>query len=127
MAPEAAVRDGKALILSSDLPLDVKEELLGVSYLIGLKYLARSALDAIFGEELEMLKEAGIIGEWIEEGREEGREEGFRTAAMRVIEGRFGNVPDELRTRIETADAAWCEILISNAMCVESLSELSLP
>jgi predicted transposase YdaD len=133
--PKVAVLESKTLILSSELPLDAKEELLSVSYLIGLKYLVRSALDKIFGEELGMLKEAGIIGEWIEEskklahqeGLEEGREEGLRIAALRVVEGRFGTVPDDLRARIEAADAPWCENLISNAMRVESLSELSLP
>jgi hypothetical protein len=109
------------------LPLDAKEELLGVSYLIGLEYLVRSALDVIFGGELEMLKKAGMIGEWMEESLQKGREEGLRIASQRVIVAPFGSVPEELRARIESADAAWCESLISSAMRVESLSELSLP
>ncbi len=74
-----------------------------------------------------MLKEAGIIGEWIEESRVEGREEGARRFALNLIERRFGRVPEDLRRRVESADSEWCESLTYNAYQVESLSELQLP
>ena len=59
---EQAVRETREIIQNLPLPADVRSELLGVSYLIGLKYLLGAALNAIFREELPMLKEAGIIG-----------------------------------------------------------------
>jgi predicted transposase YdaD len=124
---DRAVRESREIIQNLPLPADVRSELLGVSYLIGLKYLLSNALNAIFREELPMLKEAGIIGEWIEESLQKGREEQARGSVLRFIQKRFGAVPEELRQRISTADAEWCEALIFNAAEVESLSELRLP
>jgi hypothetical protein len=78
------------------------------------------------GKRGEVLKELRRAIEWAI-GYQEGLDEGWRIAALRVVEGRFGIIPGELRVRTETADAAWCDALISNALRVESISELSLP
>ena len=103
--------------------------------MIGLKYLLSGVLNAIFREELPMLKEAGIIGEWIEESLQRGREEGItlgidetaRRMVLGLIERRFGTVPEDLRGRVESEPAEWCEALNLKAAEVESLTELRLP
>jgi predicted transposase YdaD len=141
---EEVLTEERELIRSAHLAPRVERELLAVAYLLGIRYATRRVLDAVFGEELPMLKDAGIISDWIEEARAqaaaegyakgraegravgsvEGQAEGERRAVRLLVNKRFGSIPPALAARIDTADAAWCEAFIEHALEVESLDEL---
>jgi predicted transposase YdaD len=133
---EETVREERELLRSAELSEETRADLLGAAYLLGLRYLTPRILDAVFRKELPVLKEAGIIGEWIEEARQEARqEERLESEARgRAIEARhmvtlalgkrFGELPPGLVAQIEVADREWCEELLARAMQVESVSEL---
>lgn len=113
--------------------------------MVGLRYLPRTLLDALFEEELPVLKDAGIIGDWIEEARKAAEREGLQVgseqglqqglAEGRALEARrlvnltlterFGPLPAALHARIGSADGEWCERLLRRAVKAESLQELS--
>jgi hypothetical protein len=58
------------------------------------------------------------------EGREEGREEGMREAVRRLASMRFGEVPEALETRIETADQAALDDLLLRTATAQSVAEI---
>lgn len=45
----------------------------------------------------------------IEKGRQEGRQEGEAAMLMRLLERRFGDLPDWARDRVRSADCAMLE------------------
>jgi hypothetical protein len=55
------------LILSLDVARPVRADLLAEAMTVGTRFCARELLEAIFQEEMVMLKEASFITEWIEE------------------------------------------------------------
>jgi predicted transposase YdaD len=129
---ETVIEEERNLLRAAPLTAEERADLLGCAYAIGTRYLARAVLDAIFGEELPMLKDLGIISEWMEEseargraeGEASGRAEGIRQTLLHVLERRFGPVPEVLHSRIMTADPSWCNALLDRALVVESYNEL---
>lgn len=75
-----------------------------------------------------MLKDLGIISEWMEEsearGFTEGRSEEARSMLRRVLERRFDPVPAVLEERIAVAEPEWCYALLDRALTLESFEEL---
>src|SRR5205814_1795629 len=77
--------------------------------------------EAIFQEEMLMLKEASFITDWIEEavtqavGRAEpeaearGQDREARRFLLRQLAARFGELPGPVVERVEQADTAACE------------------
>jgi len=122
---EATIREEIALIRASAAPGEVRADLLSVAYMVGTRFFLRSVLNALFAEELPMLKDAGIIGDWIEEGEARGRAEATRRLTLRLLRSRFGDLPSALVERIAQAEPEWCEELVERAMQSESLDELS--
>lgn len=59
-----------------------------------------------------------------EAGREEGREEGKREAVRRLIEARFGAVPESLETRIGRADQSILDDLLVRAATTQNVAEV---
>jgi hypothetical protein len=47
--------------------------------------------------------------QWLQEGRQEGRQEGEAILLMRLLERRFGALPDWAKKRIATADSVALE------------------
>jgi hypothetical protein len=138
--PEAVLVEERDLIREAGFPAPIERELLALAYVLGIRYATRRVLDAVFGKELPMLKDAGIISEWIEEAqaegraegraerqpeiRSEGRVEGIRHLLRVFLTNRFGRVPDALSARIDSETAEWCEELSRRAFEVETLEEL---
>ncbi|MGH2346358.1 MAG: Rpn family recombination-promoting nuclease/putative transposase [Chloroflexota bacterium] len=60
----------------------------------------------------------------MEEGLERGRLEGKREAVRGLVEARFGTVPENLATRIETADAAALDALLLQVATAPSVAEI---
>lgn len=96
-------------------------------------------------DEMENLKELflelGSFDSWLQdprvsgnlqsrakaEGREEGREEGqaktMRQNLLTLLTRRFGALPEDLVSRINASDVAWCERLFEQAITATSLAE----
>lgn len=59
-----------------------------------------------------------------EEGREQGRDEGRREALRRVVEARFGVVPQALEQRFAAADRATLDQLLNRAIEAHDVDDL---
>ena len=60
------------------------------------------------------------------EGRQEGRLEGERTLLLKLLESKFGTVPERLRNKVSRLDEAKISRLASDVLPVERISELKL-
>jgi predicted transposase YdaD len=154
MPRQETLLEERDLILRLDARLPVRSDLLAVALTVGSRYFTRDLLLTIFREELQMLKEASIVEDWIAEGEARGRAEGEArgraegeargraegeargraegeaTGAREVLETilrrRFGKLPSSLLARIQGADAAWCRETAARAVEAASLEELGL-
>ncbi|MDQ2733033.1 MAG: DUF4351 domain-containing protein [Armatimonadota bacterium] len=138
---EATLQEARAIIRRLDVDEGTRTGLFALSVMVGRRHFAENVLYAIFQEELPMIKELSFVQEWIEEskaeGRVEGRNEGMdegrdegrnleaRQFTLRLLRERFGMVPESLVSRIENADASWCEELAVRSLKSNSLQELS--
>jgi hypothetical protein len=77
---------------------------------------------------LEQLRESSFYQYILDEGREGGREEGAQRAATsmlsRLIDQRFGELPDSVRQKIEAADSATLHKWSLRLLYAASLDEL---
>jgi hypothetical protein len=108
------------------LPEPDRGELLALAYVLGGRYLARGLLDALFRKDLRMVKGLGIIDDWIAEGEARCKADGARGVLLAVLRERFGQLPCDVVTRVEAADADWCQKLAPRVMSAASLSDLGL-
>ncbi len=121
----------RRLILALDTTPRVRSELLAVAFTVGLRSFGREVLETLFREELEMLKEASIIQEWIEEGEARGearceargREEAARRMLLISLEKQFGALPNAVIARVNGEDEAWCQNAFAAALSANSLDE----
>lgn len=60
----------------------------------------------------------------LREGRREGRLEGQRTVLRRLVQARFGTVPEALGRQIDTADELQLDQLIGRIGAASTLNEL---
>lgn len=140
--PDAeTLRQEVAIIRGSGATTEDQSELFAVALRVAGRRFPRGMLEAIFREELPMIKGATIIDDWIAEGEERGelrgeargeargeergRTEGLRVATRDVLMERFGELPPALAARIDAADAATCAELHRRAIRVNSLAELA--
>lgn len=57
-----------------------------------------------------------------EEGREAGREEGATRLLLRLLEHRFGNLPETVTQRVQQLSLEQAEALVDHALGAESLT-----
>jgi predicted transposase YdaD len=133
---EDTLRRERELILALDVPREVRAELLGLAVSVGTRYFAQDLLRTVFREEMQMLKEASFIEQWINEaaeraaaeGEDRGRRQQAREGAMRALHARFGaDLPPSVVARVQGADIAWCLALIEGIAGGKSAAELGLP
>jgi hypothetical protein len=78
-------------------------------------------------EELEMLKDASLIQEWIQEGEARGEARGRDAAAremlLGVLQQRFGPIPHAVVARVDERTAGWCHDALSVALSANSIDE----
>jgi predicted transposase/invertase (TIGR01784 family) len=97
----------------------------GLAYIMGTYSRVDRAL--LLGEVRKVMPEhepeliSIAAREWKDEGREEGREEGRRDFLLRVLELRFGNLPQKVRERVAAGSAPEVEIWFERAVRAESL------
>ena len=71
------LEEQKALIRGLDVDETRRMELTAIAMMVDRRKFGESVLDAIFREELPMLKEMEFVQEWIADSRQEGRQEGM--------------------------------------------------
>ena len=117
-----------------DVARPIRADLLAVAVTVGARFFARGLLEAIFQEEMVMLKEASFITDWIEEAvaraeaeaEARGQLQEARRFLLRQLAARFGELPAPVVTRVEQADAAVCEEWGLRLMRATTLEELGL-
>jgi predicted transposase YdaD len=97
--------------------------------LLGLRYNDAEIANAFLG--VQGMKESTTYQAILREGRQEAREEalliGRRVALVAILEERFPEVPDELRSRIEEIqDIPRLQAAIRQAIHIGSIGELQL-
>jgi len=132
---ESTLRRERELILSLEVARPVRADLLAVAITVGSRFFARGLLEAIFREEMVMLKEASFIEEWIQEGIAEGEARGeargellgARRLLLRQLQQRFGELPPSVAARVEQGDLAQCEEWGLRLLQAATLDEMGLP
>src|SRR5436190_8383301 len=107
---EQTLQEERQLILGLPVDPSVRTELLAVAQTVGSRYFPRHVLERLFQEELQMLKEASFIDEWIEQGRAQGRAGAARQMLLRLLRARFGELPVSAVSRVENEWPDWCEV-----------------
>ncbi len=116
-----------------------RADLLACAVSIGARYFERDFLWRFFREEVELMREATFIDDWIEEGVQRGVErgmekglrqglqQGVRLARLetlvQILTHRFGSLPSKVRAQLSDLDAVQLERLIDAALDADSLSD----
>jgi Domain of unknown function (DUF4351) len=123
---EATLRRERALILGLGVPRPVQVEMLAVAMMVGTRYFARDVLERLFHREIEMFKQVPFIEDWLEESEARGEARGIRDMLLRLLRAKFGDLPEAMVERVESADREWCEAIGERLFEVNSLDELRL-
>lgn len=126
------------LIRALEAPRERKADLLGLALTVAARRFDMRLLADIFREELEMIREATFVDEWIREAAEKAAEEATEKATVetegratrafliRQLRARFGSLPQSVETHISELDAEACYELGERLMGAETLKELGL-
>jgi len=127
---EATLRTERELILASPLPQPDRAELLSLAVTVASRRFPREKLFDFFKEDLPMLKDAPIIGDWIAEGEARGeargRVEEARELLLIQLRMKFGELPAETVRRVGAADLEWCRNRALRLLDARSLEEMDL-
>jgi predicted transposase YdaD len=122
---ERTLQEERRLILGLEVTPVVRAELLAVALTAGLRYFGRDLLETVFREELQMLKQASIIQDWLDEALKEGEARGEAKRAQEILiellRRRFGEIPPDLLARIEREGPEWCQESVLRAAETGSL------
>lgn len=137
---EAVLEQERRLILDLPISSEQQRDLLAVATMVGTRYFSHETLRRIFREEMAMLKDAGFIQDWINEGeargraagqeqgraagRAEGEMQGVRTALLRLLRARFGALTPDLEARLSELTVEQALELQDRAAVATSLAEL---
>jgi hypothetical protein len=105
-----------------------RADALSVAVTVAGRYFPREFLLKFFREELAMLRDAGIVQDWINEGIEKGRLQGqiatLQSSIIEVLTERFGVIKKGLSQKLaEIDDPAVLRSLLRKSTKVESLEE----
>lgn len=130
---EQTLRRERELILGLNVPRTVQVEMLAVAMTVGVRYFARDLLEAVFHEEIGMLKEVEFIrdlfADELAEREARGRAEGearVRRLLVQLLQERFGELPETVIQRVEQANPAECDDMVLRLARGQSLVELGL-
>jgi predicted transposase YdaD len=145
---EGVLARERALILQEE-DRRKRADLLACAVTMAARYFDKEFLCRYFREEVEMMREATFVGEWLEEkleeglqqGREQGLQEGLQQGLqqglqrglnqglqegalrqlVRVLEHRFGRMPLSVEMKLRPLSAEQLENLLDVALDVDSL------
>lgn len=124
---EATLARERELILREKDP-QKRADLLACAVTIGTRYFDKEFLWRFFREEVEMLRGASFIEDWLEEQLEEGLQRGVqqglqqglhearRMDMVRILRHRFGDVPLNLETQLGLLTADRLALLMDVAL-----------
>jgi hypothetical protein len=122
-APVAeTVLEEQSLIRAAAVDEDVRADLISLAISVATRYLTRDFVFNLFREDMEVLKEAGIVEEWIAEGELRRA----RDMALRALRSRFSDLPNSAVSEVEAADLALCLRIVDNIGHAQSLGDLGL-
>jgi flagellar biosynthesis/type III secretory pathway protein FliH len=123
------------------LIFELREKRTGLEYIRTILYYLSRATERVSGADLQRaLLHQGAEGErmmatiaqeyiqqgieqGLEQGLEQGIEQGLEKSILRVLQRRFGELPSEVRTKLDGLTAAELESLLDEALVVTSLQE----
>lgn len=123
-----------AALVKERAPADELQELEALLAVFACRTFGTDPVMAVMRRILmntEIIEKSSLYQLWIskgreegrEEGREQGREQGAREAALVVLRGRFGALPEDFAQALAAADVAHIEAMLAHA-ATESLAEL---
>ncbi len=80
----------------------------------------------ILNEGVELGLQQGLqegLQQGLERGLQEGLQQGAQRQLLRLLQHRFGPVPEEVRTRLQQLTVEQLELLVDQALLVDSLAE----
>ena len=107
-----------------------RADLLACAVTIGARYFDKEFLWRFFREEVEMMREASFIDDWLQEKLEEGMLKGFQQGLqdgrkissqnilLRVLRQRFGALPRDVVAALQDLTAEQLEELVDVALTV---------
>jgi len=131
---EAVAREG--LALARALPPDARPRVLGAILALAYHYEGKQVLDRLVEELMATQTWEEVLVDRLERGRvqaeaqgqakglSQGRAEGERVPLRRLLERRFGAIPDSLQERIAALDPEALTALFDRALAAASLDEV---
>jgi hypothetical protein len=103
---------------------DAKEYYQALLILAGLRGLAKTVQEEAQTVLAIDLSENEVLGPAYLRGREEGHREGERAVLRRLVERRFGPVPDWAETRLSTLSSEELDDISARILDAQSLEQL---
>ena len=136
--PDEQVLAQERMLILQEQDRRKRADLLACAVTIGARFFDKTFLWRFFREEVEMMREATFIEDWLEEELQRGREQGLQqglqqgeergerrashTILRRILWRRFGTLPLDLDKRLEGLTAAQAEVLVDVALDAPDLT-----
>ncbi|NMF65437.1 DUF4351 domain-containing protein [Brasilonema octagenarum] len=117
---EASVVQRALQVLRTDPQLNQLESLLAF---FASFVLETPLVQQIMRWDMAVLRESPWYQEIFTQGEERGLQQGVRRQLIRVLQRRFGEIPQEVKARLEGESVEQLESLMDNAIAVSSLEE----
>jgi hypothetical protein len=114
----------RELILGLSASPQVRTDMLGLAAMIATRHFSREVIQRLFREEMQMLKEASFVQDWLDEALAEGETREARGFLLCLLREQFGELPDAIIKRVGEADAAWCKQMGVSVLRAKSLADL---
>ena len=102
-------------------PNEERNEARVVAYLAGRRFFGEAILEAVFGGDLQMVREPSRVRGWLSGIHEQGKTEGERDALLTVLGARSASLSDSVVARGRSATPEWCHTMLQRAARANSL------
>jgi len=132
--PDASLLAQQRSLILQEQDRRKRADLLACAVTIGARFFDKAFLWRFFREEVEMMREATFIEDWLEEAQQQGLEQGLKQGEewgkqrtsqailRRILWRRFEKLPVSLDMRLGTLPAAQAESLIDVALDAPDLT-----